>query len=107
MADCVFVSGASGFIAKHILLELLRDGREVVGSLRTPARADEVRAALAPRLENGALGRLRFVKLDLTRDQGWAEALRGCGAMIHTASPYPYEEPKSDTDLLAAAVGAP
>lgn len=104
MADTVFVSGSSGFVAKHIVLQLLDSGRTVVGSLRDPSRAGEVRAALAPRLAEGALDRLRFVTLDMTRDAGWDTALRGCDAMIHTASPFPYAEPRTDAEVVTPAV---
>ena len=37
---------------------------------------------------------LEFATLDLTRDEGWQDALRGCDVLIHTASPFPLTEPK-------------
>ena len=43
----VLVTGASGFIAKHCIVRLLNEGYAVRGSLRTPGRAEEVRAAIA------------------------------------------------------------
>ena len=48
MADTkVLVTGASGFIAKHCIAELLRRGFAVRGTLRDLARANEVRASIA------------------------------------------------------------
>jgi len=37
----VLVTGASGYIAKHIVLRLLDAGMAVTGSVRTISRADE------------------------------------------------------------------
>lgn len=102
----VFVTGGSGFVAKHIVLELLKDGHDVVVSLRDPERAEEVRAALRPHLNEVDAGgeRLRFVELDLMRDEGWELAMQGCHRLIHTASPFPQAEPRSEEEVVAPAV---
>lgn len=100
----VFVTGASGFLAKHVLLALLRGGRSVRASLRDPSRADEVRAAVLPLLPPTAKERLEFVRLDLTSDAGWAEAMAGAAALIHTASPFPLTQPKDPETLIRPAV---
>jgi dihydroflavonol-4-reductase len=100
----VFVTGASGFIAKHVLLKLLEAGHSVTGSLRNPDRADEVRAALRPALaDRGAMDRLSFAALDLTRDEGWDRAMAGHDSLIHTASPFPLVAPKDPEVLIAPA----
>lgn len=102
--DPVFVTGASGFLAKHVVLTLLREGHGVHASIRDPKREDEVRAAVRPHLPDGAEGNLTFVTLDLTRDDGWKEAMQGCAALIHTASPFPISQPKHADDLIRPAV---
>ncbi|MCX7889657.1 MAG: NAD-dependent epimerase/dehydratase family protein [Rhodobacteraceae bacterium] len=100
MSQTVLLTGASGFIAKHIVLRLLERGHRVRGSLRSAARAGEVRAAVAPHLTDpAALDRLSFVVLDLDGDEGWAEAAAGADAVIHTASPFPIRQP-ADADVL-------
>jgi len=102
----VLVTGASGFIARHILLELLRRGYRVRGSLRSMDRADGIRADLRPHLDDPALAdtALEFVPLDLTRDAGWDAALDGVSALIHTASPFPLSQPKDPQDIIRPAV---
>ena len=45
----VLLTGVTGFIAKRVALEFLEAGYAVRGSLRSPDRAEEVRAALRPR----------------------------------------------------------
>ena len=102
----VLVTGASGYIAKHIVLQLLNAGFVVTGSLRKPERAAEVRAAVLPHLADASNidARLRFVVLDLNRDDGWAAAMEGIDSLIHTASPFPLIQPKNAQDLIRPAV---
>jgi len=102
----VFVTGATGFIAKHVVLQLLNAGYSVIGSVRDASWADEVRAALSPHLVStaGLEDRLRFVSLDLNLDEGWVEAMAGAGALVHTASPYPPAMPADENELIHPAV---
>ncbi len=102
----VLVTGASGFIAKHIVLQLLQAGYTVRASLRTPGREAEVRDAVLPHLgaSGDAAARLSFVTLDLGRDEGWPQALAGVDALLHTASPFPLEQPADPQDLIRPAV---
>ncbi|MGL4309424.1 MAG: SDR family oxidoreductase [Paracoccaceae bacterium] len=104
MPQNVFVTGASGFLAKHVLLALLRRGWRVTASVRNPGREPALRAALAPHLPDGALDRLNVVTLDLTADDGWADVMAGCDALVHTASPFPLSSPKDENDLIRPAV---
>ncbi len=100
----VFVTGATGYIAKHIVKQLLECGYAVKGSVRSDRKAEEMKAALAEKLDAGALDRLELVKLDLTSDDGWAEALQGADVLMHTASPFPIREPNHPDDLIRPAV---
>lgn len=100
----IVLTGASGFIAKHILKELLRAGHQVRATIRTASRADEVRSAVLPRLPTDAAARLSFVTLDLERDEGWGGALQGATALVHTASPVSFAQPKNPDDLIKPAV---
>ena len=102
----VFVTGASGYIAKHIIVALLNRGYDVTGSVRTLTRATEVRGAVAPHVssEIDLDSRLRFCVLDLTSDQWWQDALVGSDHLIHTASPVPMVQPKDPETLIRPAV---
>ncbi len=100
MSDPILLTGASGFIARHILRDLLASGRRVRASVRSAARGNELRATLPP----GDAARVETVVLDLTRDAGWAEAAAGCAAVVHTASPFPIAQPKDEGDLVRPAV---
>lgn len=102
----VLLTGATGFIAKRICLQLLNAGYEVRASVRTLDRGQEVVDAVAPHLkaDEDLRKRLRFVALDLSKDDGWDEALSGTDALVHTASPAPVEQPKDENDLIRPAV---
>ncbi len=101
VGDRVVVTGASGFIAKHCIAELLKKGYRVRGTLRRPAAAPEVVAAVSKVVDPA--GRLEFTTLDLTADAGWDDALRGCKFLMHLASPFPLAIPKNRDELIAPA----
>jgi dihydroflavonol-4-reductase len=102
----ILLTGASGFIGKHIALQLLNQGYEVRASVRNSAKAAEVLDAVRPHLLDGANldSRLTFVELDLNEDDGWDEALLGVDVLMHTASPFPLASPKDENDLIRPAV---
>lgn len=96
----VAVTGASGYIALHVIAELLDAGHAVRGTLRDMGRADAIRAALSRQTETSNLS---FAKCDLMSDDGWDEAFTGCRYVIHVASPAPIAEPKDHDDLIIPA----
>lgn len=100
----VVLTGASGFLAKHIGRRLLEEGHAVRATLRDAARADEVRAAMLPGLPPEAASRLTFAAADLLRDDGWAEAMTGARALVHAASPLPVAQPRDAGDVIRPAV---
>ena len=103
--DTILLTGISGFLAKHCAVKLLNAGYAVRGSVRRLDRVEEVRRAIRPHLNDQAsLERLAFVALDLTQDAGWADALVGVAAVMHTASPFPITQPKNPDDLIRPAV---
>lgn len=97
----VLVTGASGYIAGHCILQLLQQGYRVRGTLRTPSRAGALRQALLPHVDPG--DRLTLVTADLLTDDGWAEAAAGCDAVLHVASPNEEKEPDDELAWIAPA----
>ncbi len=98
----VLVTGGSGFIGGHCILQTLAAGHSVRATLRNPARGDEVRSQLE-RAGTTGLERLSFAAADLERDAGWPEAVAGCDFVLHVASPFPSVEPKNEDDLIRPA----
>jgi len=88
----VLVTGASGFIAKYVIAELIRQGYEVRATLRNLARADETSSAIG---NAGAIASdVAFVPADLLDDAGWSDAVAGCTYVLHVASPFPLQHPQ-------------
>jgi dihydroflavonol-4-reductase len=101
MSDLVLVTGISGFIAKHVALQLLAGGYSVRGTVRSRAKQDGVRETLAR--QGADVSRLSFVEADLVSDAGWAEAAAGCRFAQHIASPFPIKAPRSREALVPEA----
>ncbi len=97
----VLVTGASGYIALHCILELLKQGYNVKGSLRDLSREDEVRKAVGKEFENE---KLEFCKLNLLDNEGWEDAASDCDYLLHIASPCCIEEPQNEKQLIEPAL---
>jgi nucleoside-diphosphate-sugar epimerase len=98
----VLVTGGSGFIASHCILQLLAAGHRVRTTVRNLAREGDVRTLLR---EGGAEPgeRLSFVAADLEHDLGWPEVVAGCDFVLHVASPFPANIPKHEDELIVPA----
>jgi nucleoside-diphosphate-sugar epimerase len=98
----VLVTGGSGFIASHAILQLLAAGHRVRATLRNLARESPLRAQLK---EGGAEPgeRLSLCAADLEHDAGWSEALAGCEYVLHVASPFPAGAPQHEDELIVPA----
>jgi nucleoside-diphosphate-sugar epimerase len=103
MADRVLVTGGSGFVGAHCTAALLREGYEVRVSVRSPARAADVRSQLAVAGLEDPGDRLQFAVADLTADSGWEQAADGCRYVLHVASPFPARQPKDPDELIVPA----
>ena len=103
----VLVTGGSGFIASHCILQLLAAGHTVRTTVRSLKRESDVRATLA---RGGAKpdaaqsrDRLSFFAADLESDAGWPEAVAGCEYVLHVASPFPANMPRNEDELIVPA----
>ena len=98
----VLVTGGSGFIGSHSILQLLAAGHQVRTTVRNLKREGDVRAMFK---EGGADpgDRFSFVAADLENDTGWPEAVAGCEYVLHVASPFPANMPKHEDELIVPA----
>lgn len=99
----VLVTGGSGFIGSHCILQLLAAGYRVRTTLRSLAREAGVRVMLKEGGGAPPAERLSFFAADLERDDGWAEAVAGCEYVLHVASPFPSSIPKTEDELIVPA----
>ena len=99
----VLVTGGSGFVGVHCVLQMLTAGHDVRTTVRNLKREAEVRAMLARGGWGGPAERLTFAVADLEADDGWAGAVAGCDYVHHVASPFPASLPKREDDLIRPA----
>ncbi len=97
----VLVTGGSGFIASHAILQLLAAGHRVRTTVRSLKREGAVRAMLTAGGADAA--GVTFIAADLESDAGWREAVVGCEYVLHVASPFPASAPKNEDDLIVPA----
>lgn len=97
----VVVTGATGFIAKYVIAELLNRGYAVRGTLRDFLKVEPTVRSIE---KTGApTAKLTFAAADLTSDDGWDKAAEGAVYLVHTASPFPMEQPSNADDLIQPA----
>lgn len=84
--ETVLVTGGSGFVAAHLVRELLERGYRVRTTVRSTANA----AKTAPLRALGAAhpGQLEIFEADLLREGSFDEAMKGCAVVFHVASPF-------------------
>jgi dihydroflavonol-4-reductase len=101
MSERVVVTGASGFIAAHIIQQLLTEGYLVRGTVRgapTKKEYDYLRAL------PGAADRLELVTADLTTPGAYDTVVQDAHVVMHTASPYVLDAKDPQKDLVDPAV---
>jgi len=97
----ICVTGATGFIASHIVMLLLEKGYRVKGTVRNLSRLEKVPwlAELAAVNE-----KLDLFESDLLAKDSFNTAVEGCHTVIHTASPYVINVQDPEKELLQPAV---
>lgn len=99
MSSVVYVSGATGFIAQHIIKSLIAANYRVVGSVRLVAKGDGLRQAFGDKFE------YEIVE-DIKKAGAFDESLKKHPEVLvflHTASPFHYQG-DPDKDLMLPAV---
>jgi dihydroflavonol-4-reductase len=92
VTETVLVTGGTGFVAGWCIVQLVERGYAVRTTVRSPARA----AAIAD-------DRVDVRVADLTRDEGWAEAVAGCDYVLHVASPLGSDGRGDPAEMIEAA----
>jgi nucleoside-diphosphate-sugar epimerase len=101
-SQTVLVTGGSGFIAGHCILQLLEQGYRVRTTVRSLSREASVRSILSDAgMTHGE--HLSFVAADLLSDDGWPEAVADVDFVLHVASPVQPGHVENEDDLIIPA----
>lgn len=98
----VMISGATGYVAGHIVKLLLEAGVTVHAAVRDPSREEKLKylneiAANSP-------GEIKYFKANLLDEGSYSEAMEGCSVVFHTASPFTVDVEDPQTELVDPAV---
>lgn len=98
----ILVTGATGYLAGWLVKHLLEEGHTVHAAIRQPdnhqkrAHLDELGAKLP--------GVIQYFKADLLEEGSFAEAMKGCELVYHTASPFTLNVEDPQKELIDPAV---
>lgn len=100
--ETVLVTGGSGFVAMHIIFQLLQKGYKVRTTLRSLKGQEKIIKTLK---SNGIINieKLSFVQTELTKDDNWEIAMKDCKYVLSVASPVFFEIPKDEAEALKPA----
>jgi nucleoside-diphosphate-sugar epimerase len=98
----VLVTGASGYIASWIVRFLLEEGHVVHATVRDTTQTEKV--AHLTEIDSRESGQLRLFEADLLKPGSFAEAMKGCALVIHTASPFQLNTKDPQRSLIDPAL---
>lgn len=103
MLNNVLVTGGSGFVGAHIILQLLQKGYNVKTTIRSMNSKNKLIDTLK---SNGitTFDKLSFVEADLSKDHNWDKAMKGCDYVLSVASPVFMTMPKNEEEAMRPAV---
>lgn len=107
--ELVVVTGGTGFVGAHCIVQLLEAGHRVRTTVRSRSRAGEVRDLVRAGLAAAGVASparvddVEVVPADLMHDEGWPEAVAGADFVLHVASPFPVRQPKDENELIVPA----
>lgn len=94
------MTGATGFIASHIIKQLLEANCKVIGTVR---KIDSVDVENLKKVYGSMANRLSFEQAELTQPKGWKEIVSKCDYVCHVASPVFFGSHSDYTPFLQAA----
>jgi nucleoside-diphosphate-sugar epimerase len=98
----VVVTGATGYVGAWVVKRLLDDGITVHAAVRDPGAAEKTKWLDA--LADGGPGTIVYFESDLLEEGSYAEAMRGCELVFHTASPFTLSVADPQKELVEPAL---
>ena len=98
----VLVTGATGYVAGVLIKELLSLGVTVHAAVRDPSKTSRFQHLIDLAVKSP--GNIKFFKGDLLEVGSYADGMKGCGIVFHTASPFTMRVNDPQSDLVIPAV---
>lgn len=98
----VMVSGATGYVAGHLVKKLLEEGLTVHAAVRNPDNKEKLK--YLDQLAKSTNGSIKYFKADLLDEGSYDEATKGCELVFHTASPFTSKINDAQKDLIDPAL---
>ncbi len=87
VSQTICVTGATGYLAGHVIVQLLERGHRVRGTMRSAKDTKRVQHLLdAAKRLSLPQDHLAFFSADLTQPNSFDEAVQGCDGVIHIAN---------------------
>lgn len=97
----VFVSGANGYIAQHVIVQLIAKGYDVIGSIRSEEKGEKLK-------KNLNSSKFTYVIIpDIIKEDAFDEVLKAnpqITAFLHTASPVVFDVDDFEQDVIIPAL---
>lgn len=96
----VFVSGANGFIAQHLVKQLVAKGYKIIGSVRTKERGEKVQKNMGSNFQY-------VVIPDFTKEDAFYQVLKDnpeIQGFFHVASPLAFDLQKYEEEIILPAL---
>jgi len=97
MVTKYLVTGANGYIATHVIDQLLKQGHHVRGTVRSlndKAKVDELKK----------LGPIELIEANLLDDASIKRAVKGIDIVMHVASPVGIGKTVEEDDFIKPAI---
>lgn len=98
----VLVTGATGYVASWLVKRLLEEGLTVHAAIRNPDKKEKI--AHLDKIAEKSKGTIKYFKTDLLEKGSYAEAMKDCELVFHTASPFTAVVKDPQKDLIDPAV---
>jgi nucleoside-diphosphate-sugar epimerase len=102
--EIVCVTGANGFIASHLIGQLLEAGFVVRGTVRSVSDTAKTDHLMAMARDLDAVDRLSFHAADLMKPGSFDEAVAGVDAVVHCAASVVFNHPDPQKGIVDPSV---
>lgn len=103
MKNKVLVTGGTGFVGLQIISQLLEKNYEVRTTIRSSKRKERILKVLSDNKTKN-IANLSFAEADLSKDEGWKEAMKNQEYVLSVASPVFFDKPKNENDAIRPAL---